>query len=171
MCRCVYTDRHGRPSILVGLKEALWHSISHTLSIDVFQVNAFPSRLVTVAYGFLVMILTNTYTANLAAFLTVEQLDSSINSVTDLRGKAVGTIQPYLRRLEENHGIAATDADSAHRGCCCMYPLRCCLRLQVPSTFVSLPPAALQHESEACRLGLRRDDPQAQGRHVRSRHL
>lgn len=155
----MYADHHGHLSILHGLKEALWHSISHTLSIDVFKVNAFPSRLITVAYGFLVMIITNTcalvrparlascgsasvacqcqtphfvhmarcavdesssnvcarrrYTANLAAFLTVEQLDTNINSVTDLRARAVATVQPYVKRLYDNHRLTTTDRDSA----------------------------------------------------------
>ena len=109
--RSMYTDHHGRLSILHGLKEAMWHSISHTLSIDVFRVNAFPSRIVTVAYGFLVLILTNTYTANLAAFLTVDQLDAKINDVSDLKGRSVATIQPYVKRLRDNYGIAATDRD------------------------------------------------------------
>lgn len=110
----MYTDKNGELSILHGLKEALWHSISHTLSIDVFRVNAFPSRMVTVAYGFLVLILTNTYTANLAAFLTVDQLDTTVSSVDDLRGKSVATIQPYVKRLADNFGIAATSRDGAH---------------------------------------------------------
>ena len=52
----MYTDKHGRLSLLHGLKEALWHSIAHTLSIDVFRVHALPSRLVTIAYGFLVLV-------------------------------------------------------------------------------------------------------------------
>jgi Ligand-gated ion channel/Bacterial extracellular solute-binding proteins, family 3 len=110
----MYTDRHGRLSILHGLKEALWHSISHTLSIDVFRVNAFPSRMVTVAYGFMVLILTNTYTANLAAFLTVDQLDTKINSAADLKGKSVATIEPYVKRLAANYGITASSRDGAH---------------------------------------------------------
>jgi hypothetical protein len=109
--RSMYSMHSGRFSLLHGMKEALWHSISHTLSIDVFKVNAFPSRLITVAYGFLVMILTNTYTAELAAFLTVAQLDTKISSVNDLRGKTVVTVTPYLRRLLDNHHIDATDRD------------------------------------------------------------
>ena len=187
-CRSMYADHHGHLSLLHGLKEALWHSISHTLSIDVFKVNAFPSRLITVAYGFLVMILTNTcapvccarwaartrvgfartrltaltiptarlstassldtkvtirfstlrrsarrawrparvvqtdagrlqcrYTANLAAFLTVAQLDTNIQAVPDLRSRTVATVQPYVKRLYENHQLTTTDIDSARR--------------------------------------------------------
>ena len=128
----MYTDKNGHLSILHGLKEALWHSISHTLSIDVFRVNAFPSRMVTVAYGFLVLILTNTYTANLAAFLTVDQLDTTVNSVDDLRGKSVATIQPYVQRLADNFGISATARDGAPPHSCTLprtLPPRATVRL------------------------------------------
>ena len=58
-------------------------------------------------------ILTNTYTANLAAFLTVDQLDQHINSVADLKGKSVATIAPYVGRLRDNVGIHATARDGA----------------------------------------------------------
>ena len=62
MRRCLYGIHNGHRALLHGLKEALWHSISHTLSIDVFRVNSFPSRIITVAYAFLVQVLINTYT-------------------------------------------------------------------------------------------------------------
>ena len=44
--------------------------------------------------------------ANLTAALTVSQLTTSINSVSDLRGKAVGTVSVYVPRLAK-WGIAA----------------------------------------------------------------
>ena len=78
-----------------------------------FKVHAFPSRIITAAYAFLVLILTNTYTANLAAFLTVDQLDTQISDIIDLRGKAVVTIEPYIDRLYSNHRIVATDKEGA----------------------------------------------------------
>jgi hypothetical protein len=78
VCRSAYTTAAGKLHIFHGLTESLWHSVSHTLSIDVFKVHSFPSRLITAAYAFLVMILTNTYTANLAAFLTVDRLDTQV---------------------------------------------------------------------------------------------
>lgn len=109
--RSAYTADGGRLHILHGITESLWHSISHTLSIDVFKVHAFPSRIITAAYAFLVLILTNTYTANLAAFLTVDQLDTQISDIVDLRGKAVVTIKPYVDRLYTNHRIVATDKE------------------------------------------------------------
>jgi len=99
--------------IASGLAQCFWHSVSHTLSIDVFNVSSFPARIITAAYAFLVLILTNTYTANLAAFLTVDQLDTTIQSISDLRGKAVATVEPYINRLSRNHNIAGSSADGA----------------------------------------------------------
>jgi hypothetical protein len=96
---------------LHGLKETLWHSVSHTLSIDVFRVHSFPARLVTVGYAFLVLIISNTYTANLAAFLTVDQLDVKISKIDDLRGKSVVTLRPYVNRLYDNFRVIATDKE------------------------------------------------------------
>jgi hypothetical protein len=98
---------------LFGLKECLWHSISQTLSIDVFKVSSLPARIVTASYAFLVLIITHTYTANLAAFLTVKQLDTKINSVEDLVGKTVATLPTYVDRLYTTHRIWAVDSDGA----------------------------------------------------------
>eukprot|EP00892_Ulva_mutabilis_P009355 jgi/Ulvmu1/6792/UM030_0130.1 len=103
---------HGEKlDIVSGLRECLWHSISHTLSIDVFKVRSLPARIITAAYAFLVLILTNTYTANLAAFLTVDQLDTTISSIDDLRGKSVATIEPYVSRLYRNHHVVGNPGD------------------------------------------------------------
>jgi hypothetical protein len=60
------------------------------------------------------LIITHTYTANLAAFLTVKQLDTKINSVEDLVGKTVATLPTYVDRLYTTHRIWAVDSDGAH---------------------------------------------------------
>eukprot|EP00892_Ulva_mutabilis_P009348 jgi/Ulvmu1/6786/UM030_0124.1 len=101
----------GRLHVLRGLRECMWHSVCHALSIDVFRVRSFSARIVTVAYAFLVLIITHTYTANLAAFLTVQQLDTPIRSIKDLQGKAVSTVEVYASRLAENHHISASVVD------------------------------------------------------------
>jgi ABC-type amino acid transport substrate-binding protein len=78
---------------------------------------------VTAAYAFLVLIITHTYTANLAAFLTVKQLDTSISSVRDLQGKSVASLPTYVERLYTNQRIHATATDGAaplHAGHACM---------------------------------------------------
>lgn len=50
---------------------------------------------------------TEAYAANLGAFLTVIQLESSVTTLADLRGRAVGSSPIYAARLAR-HGIAAT---------------------------------------------------------------
>ena len=112
LCSTFYAEG-GKLDVWRGLRECMWHSVSHTLSIDVFRVSSFSARIVTVAYAFLVLIITHTYTANLAAFLTVDRLHAKFNSVADLKGKAVATVAPYVGRLALNHGIAASTVDGA----------------------------------------------------------
>jgi hypothetical protein len=54
-----------------------------------------------------ILIVMNTYTANLAAFLTLVTLQSGIKTVADLRGKAVVTIPIYAERLFRGYGVSA----------------------------------------------------------------
>ena len=53
-------DSKGAGSWAANLKEAVWHSLAYTMSIDVFVVSSTPARLVVVAYCFVVMIIANT---------------------------------------------------------------------------------------------------------------
>jgi hypothetical protein len=53
------------------------------------------------------------FTANLAAFLTVDQLDTSITSVADLVGTHVATFPTYKSRLNRNHHIPTVTSDGA----------------------------------------------------------
>lgn len=75
--------------MLWAIKEALWHSISHVLEINVFTVHSLESRIIVATYAFVVLIVSNTYLANLAAFLTVDKLEGSVQSVSELWGKPV----------------------------------------------------------------------------------
>jgi hypothetical protein len=81
--------RTGKLHLLWAIKEALWHSISHVLAINVFTVHSVESRIVVATFAFVVLIVSNTYLANLAAFLTVDQLEGSVQSVSELWGKPV----------------------------------------------------------------------------------
>jgi hypothetical protein len=85
------------------------------LSINVFTVYAFPSRIVVAAYALVVLIVSNTYLANLAAFLTADQLESKIKDVRDLWGKSVATFPTYSVRLQDNQHISATTNDGTAR--------------------------------------------------------
>ena len=51
----------------------------------------------------------STYTANLAAFITVSRIASTITSVQDLRGKAVASHGPYIAELRDKYGVVAVD--------------------------------------------------------------
>ena len=90
-----------------ALKEAIWHSLAHIFAIDCYRVNSFPSRLVVAGYGFMIIIIMNTYTANLAAFLTVQGLVTSIKGTNDLVGLAVASTPTYASSLSRSH-ISAT---------------------------------------------------------------
>jgi hypothetical protein len=128
-CRCIYVDEDGAFDFMHAMYETTWHSMCHVLSMNVFTVYALPSRVVVAAYALLVLIICNTYTANLAAFLTVDQLDTSIKTVDDLWGKRVATFPTYHARLNRNHHIATVTDDGALPPpsvlpaiCCCSNP-------------------------------------------------
>lgn len=81
-----------------GIQEAIWHALSTVLSIDVFRVNSLPARVVSAAFAFVVLIVCNTYTANLVSFLTVQYYSNRIRTPSDLVGKRVVTTNTYLDR-------------------------------------------------------------------------
>lgn len=66
----------------------------------------FPSYIVIIAFGFLILIMTSLFTANLAADLTTSRLRHTINSVLDLPGVSVATFPDYIDILA-THGVAA----------------------------------------------------------------
>jgi TRAP-type uncharacterized transport system substrate-binding protein len=104
------------------MRQSLWHSVALVLSIDVFRVHTTPGRVVAAAYAFVVLILTSTYTANLAAFLTKERLDTGITNIDDLRGKAVVTVPTYQDALLNQFSIlASTGSNSTGVWCCCCW--------------------------------------------------
>jgi hypothetical protein len=74
---------------------------------DSFMVTSLGARVAVLAFMFLALLVTSTYTANLAAFVTVQSIKSSITSVDDLRGKAVGTSPIYMDRLRK-YGLQPT---------------------------------------------------------------
>ena len=74
-----------RRSGLRGLKDAVWHAIAFTLNVDVIRVSTLPARIIMSAFAFVVIIVWASYTANLAANLTVKRLETSIQSLSDLK--------------------------------------------------------------------------------------
>ncbi|CAD7704127.1 unnamed protein product [Ostreobium quekettii] len=86
-----------------GLKEATYDSFASLLHLGHFRVKSAAARVVAMAYGFLVLIIINTYVANLAAFLTITQVDTMINGLQDLTklpGKRVVSVSVYGNRLK-----------------------------------------------------------------------
>lgn len=69
-------------------------------------VRATATKLVLASYFLLSIVIMECYAANLSAFLTVTQLQASVQSLADLRGRAVGTTPVYTARVAR-HGIAA----------------------------------------------------------------
>ncbi|GMH45671.1 hypothetical protein BSKO_13634 [Bryopsis sp. KO-2023] len=82
-----------------GLKQAIWDSLVTLLNFGNFTVHSQEARIIVVGYGFLVLILINTYVANLAAFLTITNIESSIKSVEDLSGRKIVAGGVYETRL------------------------------------------------------------------------
>ena len=98
------------------LKKGLMASTTRTLvtlmSLEPLEVSAFGAKVAALFFLFMALILINTYTANLAAVLTVNKISSSINSVEQLRGKAVATNDIYIPRLRARYGIIATEVET-----------------------------------------------------------
>ncbi|CAD7701751.1 unnamed protein product [Ostreobium quekettii] len=87
---------------LQGLKDATYDSFAALVNFGHYEVHSTAARVVVMAYGFLVLIIVNTYVANLAAFLTITQVDTLVKGVgdlADLPGRRVVSIQVYRDRL------------------------------------------------------------------------
>lgn len=73
--------------------------------MNYLRVFSAPSRTVVTAYAFTVIVFSNTYLANLAAFLTVDRLNIRINSFRDLWAKTVGTYPVYIDILDAKYRL------------------------------------------------------------------
>jgi len=71
------------------------------------EVSSRAAFIFNLFFFFMVLILRSTYTANLAATLTVNQINSQITSMEELRGKAVITNSAYSQKLRSRYGIRA----------------------------------------------------------------
>lgn len=96
-----------------GMKQAIWDSLVTLLNFGNFTVQSQEARIIVVGYGFLVLILINTYVANLAAFLTITNIESSIKSISDLLGKRVMAGGVYENRLRKQNIHVERPFDSA----------------------------------------------------------
>lgn len=69
-----------------------------------------PARAATLCFAFFALIVVSSYTANLAAFLTVSKINTSVETVSDLRGKAIATVPVYIPRLRTLYGLVPSVA-------------------------------------------------------------
>ncbi|KAL4433390.1 hypothetical protein ABPG77_010243 [Micractinium sp. CCAP 211/92] len=95
-----------RGDVVPGVLESGWRSAITLMLMDGFAVTSQGARIAVLCFCFLALLVTSTYTANLAAFVTVNTIKSHITSIADLRGRAVGTSPIYVSRLEK-YGIQA----------------------------------------------------------------
>ncbi|XP_014776235.1 glutamate receptor ionotropic, kainate 2 [Octopus bimaculoides] len=78
------------------VKETLWFSIGTLMTRGTdFSPNRTSQRILTAGYTFFVLVIVSTYTANLAAFLTMPSLEKPINSLEDLEVSSMpwGTVK------------------------------------------------------------------------------
>ncbi|CAD7699481.1 unnamed protein product [Ostreobium quekettii] len=82
-----------------GLRNATWDSLIALVNFGHFQVKSTAARMVVLGYGFLVLIIIQTYVANLAAFLTISQVETAFSKIEDLYGQRVATVEVYETQL------------------------------------------------------------------------
>lgn len=88
---------HSKDLPTISFKESFWFVFGSLLqgSTDA-SPSTLPGRILTSAWWFFALILISSYTANLAAFLTVKKINTPIKSVTDLASQTkikYGTVQ------------------------------------------------------------------------------
>ncbi len=93
-----------------GVEEATWRSLWSLQHGGTFEVTSLGARVAAICFAFFALILSSSYTANLAAFLTVQKVNS-IRSIYDLGGLAVASVPVYIPRLQSQYGIIASDAN------------------------------------------------------------
>jgi hypothetical protein len=92
-----------------GLTNASVDSMWTLMGFNSLAVSSLGGKIAVIIFGFVSLIITTTYTANLAAALTVNQLHASITSMADLTGRAVTSNGIYLERLRTRFGVIASD--------------------------------------------------------------
>lgn len=87
----------------------LWVSAAKVVMIyhHVGDPRTWVSKIVILAYGFLVLIMINLYTSKSATYLSHVTLRTDIHSKADLLGRSVATWDQYASTLKTRHGIAA----------------------------------------------------------------
>jgi Bacterial extracellular solute-binding proteins, family 3/Ligand-gated ion channel len=97
---------------IIGMDVATTRALQTLMSSEPLEVSSSGAKVASLVFLFMSLILINTYTANLAAALTVNQINSQITSIDQLRGKAVASNSVYLEKLRSRYGILAITLDN-----------------------------------------------------------
>ena len=76
-----------------GVNEGVWYCWGILTGTGTKDLVGFPSRMYSVGWSTLSVIMVAAYTANLATILTVSELQTDISSFQELGGKTVGVVQ------------------------------------------------------------------------------
>jgi len=106
--------RVGASDSLLGYVEATWRTLWVMIQGETMSVSMLSARVVVIVLAFVALILSASYTANLAAFLTLKSF-SSVNSIFDLQGYAVSTVEAYQERIQEGYGLKTMVAQLSSR--------------------------------------------------------
>lgn len=93
-----------------GYSEAVWRTMWVMIHGETMNVSVLSARIVVVVLAFMALILGASYTANLAAFLTLRNF-GDVNSVYDLVGLAASTVPVYQEKLRNRYGLVTVEAD------------------------------------------------------------
>ena len=99
---------------LFGYMEATWRTLWVMIQGETMSVSMLSARLLVIVLAFVALILSASYTANLAAFLTLKSF-SAVNSIFDLQGYAVSTVEAYQQRILEGYGLKTMVAQLSTR--------------------------------------------------------
>lgn len=94
---------------LKGYAEATWRTLWVMIQGETMGVSMMGARVVVIVLAFVALILSASYTANLAAFLTLKSF-SSVSSIYDLQGLAVSTVEVYQDRILSRYGLKTVEA-------------------------------------------------------------
>ena len=94
-----------RHHVLLAYLEGLWECMGQLLQTHFVQVKTPPARLVGAAFAFATLVLSNTYLANLSAWLTTDRLDGRVDVIKQLWNKKVGTYPVYQESLLMSYGL------------------------------------------------------------------
>lgn len=103
LCQAIEWLTHREANRNKGLSGWLYICFSSVMeySSHVGDPKSWATRLIMLAYAFLVLIVVNLYTASSAAYLTQQKLDNSISSKADLPGKSVETWTNYVSLVQK----------------------------------------------------------------------